>query len=270
MGTGSGSGPGAGRTWAPPRGGADAASRARAAAPGSAAAAAAAGPVRVRARRSPAGASAEPAPAAPAPPWWRRRPRGQGRCGGPSWCPRSSRWTSTISRGPRRRPAWRGCCGPRSGAQVPGPGAAGAGGGAPGRGGRGRGNNSAGRRGAPGLGPAAPGLRASCSARAVDFARRAAGARWGWGRRPRSAPGPGRPGAQVSGAGSPGRALHALPPLKHSHHAPARTPASPRPRSRDPQPASALPALRAAREPLLSPPWPRPAAGSCDLLPHFA
>ena len=58
-GQGRGPGPGAGRTWAPPRGGADAASRARAAAPGSPAAAAVtvvvtAGPARVLARRSPA------------------------------------------------------------------------------------------------------------------------------------------------------------------------------------------------------------------------
>lgn len=88
--------------------------------------------------------------------------------------------------------------------QAGGEGAAGAGGGAPRRGGRGRGNNSAGRRGSPGPGPCAPGLWASCSAQAVDFARPAAGARWGWGRRPSSAPGPGRPGPQVTRAGSAG------------------------------------------------------------------
>lgn len=98
----------------------------------------------VRAQRSPAGAIAEWPPAAPAAPWWRRRPPGPGRCGGPSWYPRSSLWTSTISRGPRQRPAWRGCCGPRSGAQVPAGGRQVRG---AGLGGRDRGNNSVGRRG---------------------------------------------------------------------------------------------------------------------------
>lgn len=88
------------------------ASASRATAPG-AAVAAAAGAGRARARRG-------PAPAAPVPPWWRRRPRGPGRCARPSWCPRSSRWTSTISRAPRRPPAWLGCCGPRLGAPVRG------------------------------------------------------------------------------------------------------------------------------------------------------
>lgn len=137
---GAGTGPEAERTWAPPRGGADAASRTLAAAPGSEAAAAAL----VRAQRSPAGAIAERAPAAPAAPWWRRRPPGPGRCGEPSWYPRSSLWTSTISRGPRQRPAWLGCCGPRSGAQVPAGGRQVLG---AGLGGRDRGNNSLGRRG---------------------------------------------------------------------------------------------------------------------------
>lgn len=210
-------------------------------------------------------------------------PWGPGRCGGSSWCPRLSLDQYDFSRA-KAAASLVGAAG-RVGAQVPGPGKRG-------RQVRGRGaalgrpavgTIGAGRRGrgGPGPGASAPGsLWASCSARAVDFAPRGCGSAVG-GRPPSSAPRPGRPGPQVSRAGSVGRSgvsqgeprlWHVLLPFTPSYHAPARTPAPVQAGHAHPASALACGCVAAGREPQeapLSPPWPLAGGCSCDLLPHF-
>lgn len=188
--------------------------------------------------------------------------------------PRSSRWTSTISRGPRRRPGSAGCWWAAFGAQVPGPGKRG-------RQVRGRGaalgrpglGTHAGRRGGgPGLplGAGLPGFLLGPAGLARPRERGGGGAGCPAPRHDRGVRVP-----QVSRAGSVAEVPRASlasgtsSPTLHPHHAPR----GPSPLSRPDTPRVG-PCLRCGRrreprKPLSRLHGPRPAAGSCDLLPHF-